>query len=135
MSKLRIRVVSAAIKSQGHYLITQRNEHAVLPLLWEFPGGRVEQGETDEEALCRELHFRLGIEAVVQEKLTSTEREYKDYIVELHLYRCDLGPLQPQPLTVRDVRWVQADELDGYEFAPADQISMDALLFGGHPPH
>ncbi len=127
--------MSAAIKKQGHYLITQRNERAVLPLLWEFPGGKVEDGETDQEALARELHFRLGIEAVIQDHLTHTEREYNDYIVELHLYRCELGPLSPQPLTVRDVRWVRPDELDGYDFTPADQISMDALLFGGYSVH
>ena len=55
MPKRSITVVSAAIIREGRYLITQRNEHAMLPLLWEFPGGRVEDGESDEEALVREL--------------------------------------------------------------------------------
>lgn len=129
MSKRRIRVVSAAIVRDGRYLITQRNERAVLPMLWEFPGGRVEEGESDEEALVRELAYRLGIDVVVGDRFSFTEREYADYIVELHLYTCELGSEQPRPLSVRDMRWVSSKEFDAYEFTPADQRSMDALLF------
>lgn len=128
-------MVSAAIRYGRRYLITQRTSKAVLPMLWEFPGGRVEDGESDEAALIRELHFRLGIEAEVGERLSSVEREYSDYIVELHLYRCELGPISPKPLMVHDMRWVAADEFDGYEFTPADQHSMDSLLFGEEYHH
>ncbi len=130
MSKRRIRVVSASIVRDGRYLITQRLEKAVLPLLWEFPGGKVEQGETDEVALKRELKERLGIDAVVKKQLASTEREYRDYIVEMHLYACDLGPIEPTKGNVRDMKWVSSGEFERYEFTPADQGSMDALLFG-----
>lgn len=130
MSKPRIRVVSAAIMRDGRYLITQRLEKAVLPLLWEFPGGKVEPGESDEEALRRELKERLGIEAKVGEKLAATEREYKSYTVELSLFRCEIGAAEPQPHNVRALRWVTSREFEKYEFTPADQGSMDALLFG-----
>lgn len=130
--KPTIRVVSAAIERDGRYLITQRSEHAVLPLLWEFPGGRVEPGESDEIALVRELHGRLGILAEAGERLSVTTREYDDYVVELILYRCDLGEVDPRPLTVHAMAWASLEELDGYDFTPADQKSMDALLFKHH---
>ncbi|MEK7705796.1 MAG: (deoxy)nucleoside triphosphate pyrophosphohydrolase [Myxococcota bacterium] len=130
MAKRRIRVVSAAVAQEGRYLITQRTARAVLPLLWEFPGGRVEDGEEDEVALARELRERLGVEAEVLEHLSSTVREYDDYVVELHLYRCALGDAAPKPLSVNALRWVCCDEFEHYQFTPADQSSMDALLFG-----
>ena len=130
MSKPEIRVVSAAIERDGRYLITQRREQAVLPLLWEFPGGKVEPGENDETALRRELSERIGARVVVKEHLSKTSQEYEKYVVELHLYRCDLGALEPRPVNVRDLRWVTSGEFGEYDFTPADEESMDALLFG-----
>lgn len=135
MPKPIIRVVSAAIVRDGRYLITQRNDTAVLPGLWEFPGGRVEDGETDDVALMRELRYRLGITAEISELLSSTEREYDDYVVHLQLYRCELGEHEPKPLMVRDMRWVTSLEFDNYPFTPADQRAMDVLLFGRMLPH
>lgn len=132
VSKPRIRVVSAAIERDGRYLITQRAEHAVLPLLWEFPGGRVEDGETDESALERELVGRLGIAASAGERLSVTIREYEDYVVELYLYKCDLGDVEPKTMSVHAMAWVTLEDLDAYEFTPADQKSMDVLLFRHH---
>jgi 8-oxo-dGTP diphosphatase len=121
--------VSAAIVRDGRYLITQRQEKAVLPLLWEFPGGKVEPGETDEVALRRELRERIGVDASVAEHLSSTEREYDKYLVELHLYRCDIGTAEPRVGNVRALQWVSSDEFGQFEFTPADQRSMDSLLF------
>lgn len=131
MAKKRIRVVSAAIARDHRYVITQRQEKAVLPLLWEFPGGKVEAGESDEVALERELRERLGVEATVAEHLSSTEREYDKYVVELHLYRCEIGEAEPRIGNIRDLRWVSSSEFGQYQFTPADQKSMDALLFRG----
>ena len=74
-TKPHIRVVAAEIERDGHYLITQRNPHAVLPLLWEFPGGRVEMGESDAQALARELHEGMGIEVEVDERSLSVSHE------------------------------------------------------------
>jgi 8-oxo-dGTP diphosphatase len=130
VSKRRITVVSAAIVRDGRYLITQRLDKAVLPGLWEFPGGKVEEGESDEVALQRELQHRLGVTAGVGERLAVNEQEYPNYIVELHLYRCDLADAEPQPVNVKDMRWVTSSDFDGYDFTPADEQSMDALLFG-----
>ena len=69
MAKEVIRVVAAVIERGGRYLITQRNAGAVLPLLWEFPGGRVEEGESDEDALTREVKMRIGADVTVGEKI------------------------------------------------------------------
>ncbi len=131
MPKPMIRVVCAAICRAGRYLITQRTDTAVLPRLWEFPGGRVQDGESDATALLRELRYRLGISVALVELISSSEREYDDYLVHMQLYRCELGGVEPRPLMVRDMRWVTSDEFDAYEFTPADQKGMDILLFDG----
>lgn len=130
-----IRVVSAAIEQGGRYLITQRKASAVLPLLWEFPGGRVESGESDKAALARELHYRLGIEAEILDPISQTRRDYPHYEIELVLFRCNLGPLAPKPLMVRDVRWVRSSDFDEYAFTPADERSMDAILLTRRQPN
>ena len=124
-------VVSAAvIRDDGAYLITQRAEKAVLPLLWEFPGGKVEEGESHQEALARELDYRLGVKADVLEQISQVEREYDDYVVELHLYRCAIGEQEPHPHNVKDAKWVTSDAFGDYEFTPADEESTRKLLFG-----
>ncbi|MBI4510142.1 MAG: (deoxy)nucleoside triphosphate pyrophosphohydrolase [Deltaproteobacteria bacterium] len=123
------RVVAAVIERDGKYLITQRRDEAVLPRLWEFPGGRVHDQEDDEAALRREVRERLGVDIVVEEKLTDREHEYESYDVHLSLYACHLPEGQePRPLRVRDVRWVASSELGSFAFPPADQKTMDQLL-------
>ncbi|MSP23689.1 MAG: (deoxy)nucleoside triphosphate pyrophosphohydrolase [Myxococcales bacterium] len=124
----RIRVVAAVIGKDGKYLITQRRPNAVLPLLWEFPGGRVEDGETDEEALTRELRHRLGVEVVPGERMGFESHAYARYVVELYTYECSIGRGTPQPLAVHSFEWVRSDEFDGYAFTPADEISVAKLL-------
>lgn len=128
--KRRICVVSAAIRNDGKYLITQRTERAVLPLKWEFPGGKVEDGEYEDAALRRELRERLGITPDVGALISTTIHEYDDYIVELKLYECGMGPIPARMVSVRDMQWVHVRDFEKYDFAPADQESMDVLLFG-----
>jgi 8-oxo-dGTP diphosphatase len=125
-----ITVVSGVIQRDNKYLITQRMEKAVLPLLWEFPGGRLEEGESPGEALARELKYRLGIDVEIGDQISTTEEDYGEYAVRLNLYRCDLGGQEPEALMVRDLCWVASDEFSQYEFPPADKASMDQLLFG-----
>src|SRR5439155_19303167 len=86
----KIRVVAAMIDKDGKYLITQRRPEASLPLLWEFPGGRVEEGETDEAALARELREEMGIEVDVLERVMRVEHSYPDYDIDFRVYRCKL---------------------------------------------
>ena len=85
-----IRVVAAVLEKDGRYLITQRRATAVLPLLWEFPGGRVEPGETDGQALKREVMHRLGAEIDVGKLISFVSHPYEHYVVHLFLYECRL---------------------------------------------
>lgn len=129
MGKDVIRVVAAVIEQDGLYLITQRNAAAVLPLLWEFPGGRVEPDETAEQALTREVRGRIGVGVTVGEKLGEHHHSYQRYDVHMTMFACTLEEgRQPRPVTVNDLRWVPSSELRHYEFPPADEKTMDKLL-------
>jgi 8-oxo-dGTP diphosphatase len=129
MANRNVRVVAAVIEREGRYLITQRRDGAVLPGLWEFPGGKVEEGETDEQALHREVLGRVGVDVEVQQKLAERHHAYEKYDVHLTLYACRLEPdREPKPLRVADLRWVTSSEFSSYTFPPADQATMDQLL-------
>ena len=129
MAKKLIRVVAAVIERDGRYLITQRNPSAVLPLLWEFPGGRVEEGESETQALVREVMHRIGTEGAGFEKLGDHFHEYDAYDVLMSMFACALPKgADPRPVGVNDVRWVASEELEKFEFPPADQSSMSKLL-------
>lgn len=123
-----IRVVAAVLERDGRYLITQRRATAVLPLLWEFPGGRVEAGETDSTALKRELLHRLGVSIDPGQLISFVTHPYEKYAVDLFLYECTLVGGEPRALNVADFRWVKSAEFDRYPFTPADEASMSKLL-------
>ncbi len=129
MGKEVIRVVAAVIERAGRYLLTQRSEEAVFPLLWEFPGGRIEPGETETDALVREVRHRIGVDVEVSEKLGENVHEYDSYDVLLTMFACVLpDDAEPTARSVKEVRWVPSDEFSKYEFPPADQLSMNQLL-------
>jgi 8-oxo-dGTP diphosphatase len=129
MSKPHIRVVIAEIERHGRFLITQRRENAVMPMLWEFPGGRVQPGESDQQALARSLRERLGVELAIEELTLQTEHAYDEYVVVLASYRAAIIG-EPSNQTVNDHRWVAPEEFDQYPFPDADQSTVDALLRG-----
>src|SRR6202142_4320683 len=89
-SRRTIRVVAAVVQRNDRYLITQRRATAVLPLMWEFPGGRVEEGETDAQALRREVLHRLGTTIDVGKLISFVSHPYESYVVDLFLYECSL---------------------------------------------
>jgi 8-oxo-dGTP diphosphatase len=129
VGKKTIRVVAAVVEREGHYLITQRRDNAVLANLWEFPGGKVEAGEEDEDALKRELRERLDAEAKIGKKLGEKIHEYDGYRVALALYEATL--IEGRPLhakRVKEFRWVGSADFDKYPFPDADQQTMDQLL-------
>jgi 8-oxo-dGTP diphosphatase len=128
MSGPSIRVVAAVIERGGRYLITQRRASAVLPLLWEFPGGRVEARESDATALKREVKHRLGVEVTPGELISFVTHPYEKYSVDLYLYECELSSGEPAAVNVADFRWVPSSEFERYEFTPADELSMSKLL-------
>lgn len=128
MERRTIRVVAAVVEREGRYLITQRRPTAVLPLLWEFPGGRVEEGEEDDEALRREILERLDVDVAVGHMISFISHPYEKYTVDLYLYECWL---RTEDLTAKGVnafRWVSSAEFEQFPFTPADQASMDRLL-------
>ena len=91
-----LRVVAAVIARNERYLITQRRPTAVLAGLWEFPGGRVEEGETDAEALLREVRERVGVEVTVGANIGRRTHDYDGYSVDLALYQAEIvGAAEP----------------------------------------
>jgi 8-oxo-dGTP diphosphatase len=123
-----IRVVAAVIEQDGRYLITQRRATAVLPLMWEFPGGRVENGETDSQALRREVRHRLGAEIAVGKLISFVSHPYEHYVIDLFLYECSLAGPALEARNVHAFKWVTSAEFDQYPFTPADEASMNKLL-------
>jgi 8-oxo-dGTP diphosphatase len=123
-----IRVVAAVIGQQGKYLITQRRPTAVLPLMWEFPGGRVEPGEEDAEALTREVEHRLGVSIAVGKLMSYVRHPYEHYAVDLYLYECTIESGEASAVNVNAHAWVTSDQFDRYPFTPADELSMSELL-------
>lgn len=122
MTKAVIRVVAAVIEHDGRYLITQRNATAVLPLLWEFPGGKVEPDEDPKHAVARELREELGIDVEVGDILEVTFHRYPEKSVLLLFYEATLHPLspEPRPIDVADLVWAGPSELRDEAFPPAD---------------
>lgn len=125
--RARVRVVSAEIQREGAYLLTQRQPKAVLPDLWEFPGGRVRDQESDADALVRSLQARLGCTVRVGVQVMEVTHAYEGYDLTLAVYRCDLDA-EPRAIAVQAVRWVEPEGFADLTFPGADQKSVDALL-------
>jgi 8-oxo-dGTP diphosphatase len=117
-------------REPGRYLITQRSKNATLPLLWEFPGGRVHEGEGDAEALLRELKERLGLEVIVDEEAMVTHHEYDTYTVDFRVFHCRLArpDQEVSHAVVNDHRWAALDEMGQYQFPRADARTLEKLL-------
>lgn len=124
-----ITVVAAVIEQTGRYLIAQRNPHAVFPLMWEFPGGKVEPGEDDATALRREIREELGVDVEVQDLLVRRVHCYEKFSVDFRAYRCTLVSGEPKALHCASFAWVAPSEFSQYTFPPADEHAI-ALLAG-----
>lgn len=122
-----VRVVVAEIEEAGRYLLTQRRANAVFPLLWEFPGGRVDAGEDDAAALSRALAERMGLPVEVLGLSMQSSHDYGNYVVELFVYRAQaLGA--PQAVRVQGFAWVAPEDFESYTFPPADRAAVAQLL-------
>ena len=113
-------VVAVLIWDKGHFLICQRPAHKARPLLWEFVGGKVEPGETKEQALIRECQEELVITLSVGDVFTEVVHEYPDISIRLTLFNATIAEGIPQKLEHNDIRWITVDEIDQYSFCPAD---------------
>lgn len=128
MASRQVVVVGALIEQDGQYLITQRSPLGSLPLLWEFPGGKVEAGESDEAALSRELLERTGLTVEVGDRAMHVQHAYPAYDIDFRVYRCRLTGGTLDTRRVHDHRWVGPAEFDRYEFPAADQRTFELLL-------
>ena len=123
----RIVVVAAVIERDGRFLIARRLKGTHLAGYWEFPGGKVHDGETQEEALQREISEELntGISKVL--KIFHTVHSYPARVVELHFYRGELTR-EPEPMLGQDLRWIAREEFAALEFPPADAELIEGLI-------
>lgn len=120
-------VVAALIWDKERFMICQRPAHKAQGLLWEFVGGKVEPGETKQQALVRECQEELAITLDVGEVFMEVIHEYPDLTVNLTLFYATIREGMPQKLEHNDIRWITVDEIDRYAFCPADETILDEL--------
>lgn len=122
-----IEVAAGLVFREGKLLITQRHTSSHLGGLWEFPGGKREEGETFEQCLVRELREELGIEVEVGELVENLTHDYPEKTVTLKFFRCCWKQNEPQALGCSDLKWVTAGELRNYKFPAADARLLEML--------
>lgn len=120
-------VVAALIWQGNRFLICQRPADKTRPLLWEFVGGKVEAGETKEQALIRECKEELGITIQTGNVFCEVTHEYPDIRVYLTLFHATISSGVPKLLEHNDLRWITTDEIQQYEFCPADVGILERL--------
>lgn len=125
-----ILVCAALIERAGRYLLTQRPPEKARGLLWEFPGGKVEAGETPEIALQRELLEELAIQVQVEELFETHSHDYGDLHVHLLTYRCRITAGDPVAIGVHAIRWLAPQDMQTLPVTEADQITVRRLLGG-----
>ena len=114
-------VVAALIWRDDKFMICQRPAHKARGLLWEFVGGKVEFGETKEEALIRECREELNVLLSVGDVFMEVIHEYPDITVHLTLFNATIVESEPQKLEHNDIQWITPSEISNYEFCPADE--------------
>ena len=120
-------VVAALIWDQERFLICQRPPHKARGLLWEFVGGKVEPGETKEQALSRECREELAVTVEVGKVFMEVTHEYPDLAVHLTLFHAAIRQGVPKKLEHQEIRWITVDEIDRYPFCPADEVILERL--------
>lgn len=120
-------VVAALIWDKERFMICQRPAHKARGLLWEFVGGKVEPGETREQALIRECREELAIELSVGEVFMDVLHEYPDLTVHLTLFHAAIADGEPQKLEHNDIRWITVSDIPNYDFCPADKEILKNL--------
>ena len=124
-------VVAALILKNGKVLVCQRTRHQTMPLKWEFPGGKIEEGEQPRDALRRELEEELGIHAEIGQEVARIRHEYPNRsLVELRFYAVQKYRGEIENKIFRDVRWARPKELPGYDFLEADRELVQDLANG-----
>ena len=116
-----VEVVAALIWQSSKFMICQRPAHKSRGLLWEFVGGKVESGETKEQALIRECREELNIFLSVGDVFMDVVHEYPDLTVHLTLFNATIAEGEPQKIEHNDIQWISPSEIPNYAFCPADK--------------
>ena len=120
-------VVAALIWEDNRFLACQRPAHKARGLLWEFVGGKVEPGETREQALIRECQEELAVTVEVRDVFMEVDHVYPDLTVHLTLFNASISEGVPQKIEHNDLRWITAEEIEQYPFCPADEEILRRL--------
>ena len=120
-------VVAALIWQGERFMICQRPAHKARGMLWEFVGGKVEPGESKEQALVRECREELAVEVAVGDIFLEVTHTYPDITVHLTLFHASIVQGVPQKLEHNDIRCITVDEIPKYEFCPADEVILQKL--------
>lgn len=123
-----VEVVAALIWDNGKFLICQRPAHKARGLLWEFVGGKIEEGETGEEALARECREELGIEVSAGEIFIEVTHKYPDICVHLTVYNAEIKEGVPKLLEHAALKWIVPEDIKFYNFCPADDKILKKIL-------
>ena len=118
--KKQTEVVAALIWDENRFMICQRPAHKARGLLWEFVGGKVEPGETKEEALVRECREELAVTVSAGDVFMDVLHDYPDLLVHLTLFHAKIESGEPQLLEHNDLKWITPAEIPEYDFCPAD---------------
>ncbi len=121
-------VVAALIWRENRFLICQRPKNKARALLWEFVGGKVEAGETKEEALARECREELDLAVSVGRVFAEVTHEYPDLTVHLTLFFCTIAAGEPKLLEHCDMKWILPAEIPNFAFCPADETILEKLM-------
>ena len=120
-------VVAALIWDGDRFMACQRPAHKARGLLWEFVGGKVEPGESREEALVRECREELDVAVAVKDIFMEVDHVYPDLTVHLTLFNAHISEGTPKKLEHNDIRWITMEEMDELEFCPADEEILKRL--------
>lgn len=124
-------VVAALIWKGDQFMICQRPAHKARGLLWEFVGGKMEPGETREEALVRECREELAVTVSVGDVFMEVTHQYPDLTVHLTLFHASILQGEPQMLEHHDIRYITPAEIPQYDFCPADEVILQRLIQTG----
>ena len=122
-----IEVVAAIIYKDGAYFTTQRG-YGEFEGMWEFPGGKIEPGESSEDALKREIQEELGVDIVIEDLICTTEYDYPSFHLTMHCYLCSVASDEIELREHKSALWLTAEILDSVEWLPADKEVVDKLI-------
>lgn len=128
MEKKITEVVAALIWEKDKFMICQRPAHKARGLLWEFVGGKVDPGETKEQALIRECREELAVEVAVGEVFMDVLHDYPDLLVHLTLFHATIAQGVPQKLEHNDIRYITPAQIPEYDFCPADEEILKRII-------